>query len=305
MRCRDPAPRNRRSTQAAASLADRRVGLARLVRVRHRPRPVHSRLQPHPRRRQRIVVGLTEALVESATAPARRTRNTTRSRASASHPRPRGAAPTHRPSRRRPSHAIRRARPSRPRPRSTRPAFARASPRPRRSLQPSSACSARSAYTIPPSGWKSPVSPFSSWIGKRRPVSARSSTSNGTPHAASASRCRLPVSEIDRAGLVEQRAPPAGLELPPERICLLRQPHPAFLGIREANDARAAVTRAVAVSDLELLADHHAPSRPGERPCRGEAHHSGADDGDLGVGTRLHDRSVALRGVGAGEQSSS
>ena len=64
MRCRDPAPRNRRSTHAAASLADRRVGLARLVRVRHGPRPVHSRLQPHPRRRQRIVVGLTEALVE-------------------------------------------------------------------------------------------------------------------------------------------------------------------------------------------------------------------------------------------------
>ena len=54
--------------------------------------------------------------------------------------------------------------------------------------------------------------------------------------------------------------------------------------------------------DLELLADHDVSSCLSEHPRGGEAHHSGADDGDLGVGTRLHDRSVALSGVGAGEQ---
>ena len=119
MRCRDPAPGEPPLHPRRRLLADCRVGLARLVRVRHRPRPVHSRLQPYARRRQQIVVGLTEALVEQ-----RRhrlvegeVRRGLASRRIVVHAR--GLAPTHRPSRRRHSHAVRRPRPSRPRPRWT------------------------------------------------------------------------------------------------------------------------------------------------------------------------------------------
>ena len=64
MRCRRTGSAEPPLHPGRRPLADSRVGLARLVRVRQRPRPVHSRLQPHPRRRQRIVVSLTEALVE-------------------------------------------------------------------------------------------------------------------------------------------------------------------------------------------------------------------------------------------------
>ena len=55
------------------------------------------------------------------------------------------------------------------------------------------------------------------------------------------------------------------------------------------------------MADLELLADDDIPSRLGEHPRGGQSHNSGADDGDLGVGTRLHRRNVALQGVGTGE----
>ena len=146
--------------------------------------------------------------------------------------------------------------------------------------------------TIPPSGWKSPVSPLRAGSGSAARSRPASSTSNGTPHAASASRFASPVAEVECSGLVEQRTPEPSLELLPERICLLREPNPAFLGIGEPDDSRAAVTRAVAVSDFELLADHDVVSRLSEGPCRCEAHHSGADDCDLGVGARLHDLSV-------------
>ena len=37
------------------------------------------------------------------------------------------------------------------------------------------------------------------------------------------------------------------------------------------------------MADLELLADDDVAPRLRERPCGGEAHHSGADDHDLGV----------------------
>ena len=103
---------------------------------------------------------------------------------------------------------------------------------------------------------------------------------------------RLPVAEVECPGLVEQRTPERGLELLPERICLLRKPNPAFVGIGEPDDSRAAVTRALSVSDLELLVDHDVVSRLSERRCGCETHYSGADDGDLGVGARLHDLSV-------------
>ena len=93
----------------------------------------------------------------------------------------------------------------------------------------------------------------------------------------------LPVAEVERAVQFEQRPAGFGLERAPERIRLLREPHPARLGIGETDDPRSAVARAAIVSDRELLADDDVATRLGERPCRREPHHAGADDDDLGL----------------------
>ncbi len=301
MRCRDPAPGTPPLHPRRRPLADRRVGLARLVRVRHGSRPVHSRLQPHPRCRQRIVVGLTEALVEQ-----RRHRLVEGEvRCGLARRRRIHAHEARRPRTGRHDDGVRTQSVERDR---LALVLDRLDPR---SLAQIRACSGRCTEQClqrqvgvhdPAVGLEEhglavfqPEREAALGLGPVQHLERRAARGQRIPVC-------LPVTKIDRAGLVEQRASPAGLELLPERIRLLRQPHPAFLGIGEANDARPAVTRAVDVSDLELLADHHAPSRPGERPGRGEAHHPGAHDCDLGVGTRLHGRNVALQGVGAGEK---
>ena len=134
---------------------------------------------------------------------------------------------------------------------------ARRPPRPRRG----SACSARSAKTMPPSAWKRPLSPGSTRIGKRRSISAASSTSNGTPHAASASRFGLPVAEVERrrAG----RAAP-GRTRPRARARADRPPAPGAPSARR--DTRAG--RSASRRGSSRARDRPRTARRARRPAR-------------------------------------
>ncbi len=82
---------------------------------------------------------------------------------------------------------------------------------------------------------------------------------------------------------LDQRLASLGLELAPERDSLLREPHPAGVGIGEPEDPRAPVARASGVADPKLLHEGDGPAGPGELARRREPHHAGADDDDLDV----------------------
>ena len=94
---------------------------------------------------------------------------------------------------------------------------------------------------------------------------------------------RPPVAEIERSVPLDQRLARLGLELVPERDGLLREPHPAGVGIGEPEDPGAPVARASVVADPKLLHEGDGPAGPRERPRRGEPHHAGSDDDDLDV----------------------
>ncbi len=94
---------------------------------------------------------------------------------------------------------------------------------------------------------------------------------------------RLPATEVERAVQLEELLAGLRLELPPERVGLLREPDPLDGGIRQPDDPRATVARAALVTELELLQHEHVSSGSGESAGGREPHDARADDDDLGV----------------------
>ena len=86
--------------------------------------------------------------------------------------------------------------------------------------------------------------------------------------------------DLEQTVELEQLLARFRFELAPARERLLRKPHPVWLRIGEAEDARAAVARTARVVSLELLMDHDLASRARERARSRKAHHSGPDYGD-------------------------
>jgi hypothetical protein len=90
------------------------------------------------------------------------------------------------------------------------------------------------------------------------------------------------VDELEQAVQLEQLDARVALELAPARKRLLRELDELHLGIGEAHDPRAPVTRAARVADLELLIEDDVVPVAGERVRGGRAHDPRSDDCDLG-----------------------
>ena len=103
-------------------------------------------------------------------------------------------------------------------------------------------------------------------------------------HAAGFERVRRALLErlhdFDQPVQLEQRLAALGFQLAPQCQRLLREPDVLGLGIREPEDPRAAVARAVVVADAELLVDGDFDTPPLQCPARRQAHDAATDDGD-------------------------
>ena len=89
--------------------------------------------------------------------------------------------------------------------------------------------------------------------------------------------------EVERPGRHDQLLAALRLELAPALQGALGEPDVVLIGVRESEDARAAVARAAVVARLELLHEQHAAARLRERACRRDAGDSGPDHDDVGV----------------------
>ena len=87
--------------------------------------------------------------------------------------------------------------------------------------------------------------------------------------------------DLEQAVQLEQRLAALGLELTPEPERLLGQAHVLLFGVRQPEDARAAVTRAAVVADPVLLVDDDFVPAPRQGAASSKAHHPRSDDGDL------------------------
>ena len=142
---------------------------------------------------------------------------------------------------------------------------------------------ARSARTMPASGWKSTVHPSGTPTGQRLAAPSASSSSYSAPAAASASAelCAELSTSSSRPVQLEQLLARLLLELPPTRECLLRQLDELDLRVRKPNDARPAVARAVLVADVELLEEQDVTALACQRVRSRRAHDPCPDDGDF------------------------
>ena len=104
---------------------------------------------------------------------------------------------------------------------------------------------------------------------------------------------------------LEQRPAEFGLQLPPQRIRLLRESHPARVGVGQPDDARAAVARPEVVAELELLEDHDvAPHRASARADASPITPA-PDHGDLDVRAHCAEGIRLVRGRRAGRGAAS
>ena len=143
---------------------------------------------------------------------------------------------------------------------------------------------ARSARTIPASGWKSAVQPLGH---ADRPTLARGVGVQELVGRTGGVECRARalgkiVDELQQAVQLQELDAGFTLELVPAGERLLRQLDELHLRVREPNDARASVTRAARVADLELLVEDDVMAVARKRVCGGRAHDPRADDSDLG-----------------------
>lgn len=133
----------------------------------------------------------------------------------------------------------------------------------------SNACTTASARNTPASGWKSAGTPLGTVIGQRLPTWLPASSSKSTPQAESAICCPSTAPMSSEPVSVSSGLSGLGLECP-EWQHLLSTPHPEPLGVREAEDARAAVARGAVVADPSALQHDHFATELNDRPSRGQ-----------------------------------
>jgi len=105
----------------------------------------------------------------------------------------------------------------------------------------------------------------------------------GSPSVESVARARRGVADqLEQAVELKEPLARLGLELPPARERLLCELNPLGLGVRQPDDARAAVARPAHVTDVELLVDLDVVPTPRELPRRCGAHDPRSHDRDPG-----------------------
>src|SRR5205823_10135131 len=92
--------------------------------------------------------------------------------------------------------------------------------------------------------------------------------------------------KLDEAVEAEQ----VRVELSPSVVCILCEADPIRIRIRDAEDARTPIARAVLVVELELLVHGHVRAALAQRPRSGAPHDSRADDRNA-----CHGRTTRLR----------
>jgi hypothetical protein len=143
---------------------------------------------------------------------------------------------------------------------------------------------ARSARTIPPSGWNSAVQPSGTPTGHRlRASSAETSSYSRARRVERCARALVEIAdELQQPVQLEQLDSRLLLELAPAGERLLRELDELEVRICEPHDARAPVAGAARVPDLELLVHRDFVALAGEGIGRSRAHDPRAHDRDVG-----------------------